>query len=313
MSEETERTIERAAEKYRNWGRWGDSDECGTLNFVTPDKIVAAAKLVRRGVTFPLAIPFDQRGPQSGRGGRFNPIHAMTFDGRDDLELPHGISFADDTLFLPLQCATQWDALSHAMDRGKLYNGYDAAEVSSFGARKNGIEKVSARFVGRGVLLDLARHKGVESLAEGYAISEQDLEACIAQQGSSSAVGTGDFVLVRTGQMGHCQRNGWGRYAGGDAPGLSFHSADWLFRKELAAIATDTWGFEVRPNELEGSFQPLHQVVLPNIGLHIGEIFDLEALAEDCADDGVYEFFFVAPPLPVTGAVGSPINPYAIK
>jgi kynurenine formamidase len=113
--------------------------------------------------------------------------------------------------------------------------------------------------------------------------------------------------------MGQCRRDGWGSFAGGDAPGLSFDTAGWLHRNELAAIATDTWGFEVRPNELAESFQPLHQVVLPNMGLHIGEIFDLEALADDCARDGVYEFFFVAPPLPITGAVGSPINPYAIK
>ena len=313
MSKDTEAAIDAAARRCRNWGRWGDDDERGTLNFVTPEKIVAAARLVRRGRVFPLAIPFDQSGPQSGLHGRFNPIHGMAFDGGDTLPLPHGIGFADDTVFMPLQCATQWDALSHAFDRGKLYNGYDAREVSSLGARRNGIEKVAGSFAGRGVLLDVARLKGVESLEPGYAISEEDLQACIAAQGESSTVGTGDFVLVRTGQMGHCRREGWGTFAGGDAPGLSFGTADWLHRHELAAIATDTWGCEVRPNELAESFQPLHQVVLPNMGLHIGEIFDLEALAEDCAGDGVYEFFFAAPPLPITGAVGSPINPYAIK
>lgn len=313
MSRETEEAIDRAARRYRNWGRFGDADERGTLNFVTPEKIVAAARLVRKGRVFPLAIPFDQNGPQSGRFGRFNPIHGMAFDGGDTLPLPHGIGFADDTLFLPLQAATQWDALSHAFDRGKIYNGYDAKEVSSLGARRNGIEKVAGNFAGRGVLLDVARFKAVEALAPGYAISEDDLAGCIEAQGASSAVGTGDFVLVRTGQLGQCRREGWGSFAGGDAPGLSFATADWLHRNELAAIATDTWGFEVRPNELAESFQPLHQVVLANMGLHIGEIFELEALAGDCADDGVYEFFFAAPPLPITGAVGSPINPYAIK
>lgn len=302
-----------AAEKYRNWHRWGQDDERGTLNFVTPEKIVAAAGLVRKGATFSLAIPFDQRGPQSGSGGRINPVHSMTIDGGDDLKLPHGIGFSDDTVFMPLQCATQWDALSHAFDRGKTYNGHDASVVSSRGAGKNGIEKAADRFVGRGVLLDIARSKGVDALEPGYAITIEDLEACIEHQGPTSAIDSGDFVLVRTGQMGHCKQHGWGSYAGGDAPGLSFYVADWLYRNELAAIATDTWGFEVRPNEFDGSFQPLHQVVLPNMGLHIGEIFDLEGLAEDCAEDGIYEFMFVAPPLPITGAVGSPINPYAIK
>jgi kynurenine formamidase len=313
MSSETETVINEAAERYRNWGRWGEDDERGTLNFVTPDKVVAAARLVRKGQVFSLAIPFDQNGPQSGLHGRFNPVHAMAFDGGDTLPLPHGIGFADDTVFMPLQCATQWDALSHAFDRGKLYNGYDAKEVSSFGATRNGIEKVAENFAGRGVLLDMARFKGVDALEPGYAITEEDLDACIAAQGDSSAVGSGDFVLVRTGQMGQCRRDGWGTFAGGDAPGLSFNAAGWLHRNELAAIATDTWGFEVRPNEFAESFQPLHQVVIPNIGLHIGEIFDLETLAGDCVEDGVYEFFFVAPPLPITGAVGSPINPYAIK
>jgi kynurenine formamidase len=109
------------------------------------------------------------------------------------------------------------------------------------------------------------------------------------------------------------ERGGWGDYAGGNAPGLSFHAADWMHRHEIAAIATDTWGMEVRPNEIPDSFQPLHQVCIPNIGLTIGEIFHLDELAEDCGRDRVYEFFFVAPPLPITGAVGSPINPLAIK
>lgn len=313
MADDSERAITEAADRFRNWGRWGDEDERGTLNFVTPQAIVAAAGLVRKGETFSLAIPFDQSGPQTGRHGRINPVHSMTLDGGDAPPLPHGIGFADDTIFMPLQCATQWDALSHAFDRGKTYNGHDAAVVSSRGAARNGIEKVADGFVGRGVLLDIARYKGVDALQPGYAITADDLDGCREQQGPTAEIRSGDFVLVRTGQMGQCKSHGWGSYAGGDAPGLSFHTAGWLHDNELAAIATDTWGFEVRPNEFESSFQPLHQVVLPNMGLHIGEIFDLEALAEDCQQDGVFEFFFVAPPLPITGAVGSPINPYAIK
>ncbi len=81
----------------------------------------------------------------------------------------------------------------------------------------------------------------------------------------------------------------------------------------IAAIATDTWGFEVRPGEFDHAFQPLHQVAIPHIGLLIGEMWDPDALAEDCADDGVYEFWLAAAPLPITGAVGSPVNPIAVK
>ena len=104
-------------------------------------------------------------------------------------------------------------------------------------------------------------------------------------------------MLVRTGQLARARREGWGDYAGGAAPGLSFTTADWLHGSEIAAIATDTWGFEVRPNEFDNAFQPLHQVAIPNIGLFLGEMWDLDALAEDCAADGIYEFFLTAAPL----------------
>jgi len=125
---------------------------------------------------------------------------------------------------------------------------------------------------------------------------------------------TGDFVIVRTGMMERCLAAGdWGGYAGGDAPGLRFETAEWVHQKEIAAICTDTWGAEVRPNESDEAFQPWHWVVIPMIGITMGEIFYVKDLADDCLDDGVYEFFFCAPPLPITGAVGSPINPQAIK
>jgi kynurenine formamidase len=316
-SKPTEEQINAAAQRCRNWGRWGANDEAGCLNFVTPESIVAAARCVRKGKVFSLSIPFDHLGPQRGSGRRFNPIHSMVVDGSDviasDFKLANGVGFSDDCVHMPLQCGTQWDALSHVFDHGKMWNGYSANEVTSFGAAKNGIEKVQSRMVGRGVLLDMARFKHVDHLEPGYAISVDDLDGCIAQQGETSGVQTGDFLLVRTGQMGHCKANGWGTYAGGDAPGLSFYTADWLHAHELAAIVTDTWGMEVRPNELPNSFQPLHQVVIPNMGLTIGEIWNLEELAADCAADSVYEFMLIAPPLPITGAVGSPVNPQAIK
>ena len=120
-------------------------------------------------------------------------------------------------------------------------------------------------------------------------------------------------MLVRTGRLARARREGWGDYAGGASPGLSFTTADWLHGTEIAGIAIDTWGFEVRPNEFEHAFQPLHQVVIPHIGLFLGEMWDLDALAADCATDGVYEFLLVDAPLPVTGAVDAPVNPIALK
>ena len=119
---------------------------------------------------------------------------------------------------------------------------------------------------------------------------------------------------MRTGQLARARREGWGDYAGGPAPGLSFTTAGWLHRTEIAAIATDTWGFEVRPNEFDERLPAAAPGRHPaTSACSIGEMWDLDALAEDCAADGVYEFLLAAAPLPITGAVGSPINPLAIK
>ena len=108
-------------------------------------------------------------------------------------------------------------------------------------------------------------------------------------------------------------RSEWGGYAGGDAPGVKFENCYWCHEKQIAAIITDTWGCEVRPNETKDANQPWHWVVIPAMGLCMGEIFYLKELAEDCARDKVYEFFFSGPPLIITGGTGSPINPQAIK
>lgn len=308
--------IRETGQRYRNWGKWGADDELGTLNYITPEVIVRAARLVKRGVVFSLAIPFNREGPQINQPRRFNPIHRMILTGPDftsgAVKRPGGVGFTDDMVVMPLQCATQWDGLSHCFLDGRLYNGYDANLVSSEGAKKLGIEKMARGIVARGVLLDLPRVKGVEWLDPGYAITVEDLEAAVKAHGVT--VGAGDALLIRTGQLAMCRaRGGWGDYAGGDAPGLSFKTAGWVHERKLAALATDTWGMEVRPNEIPDSYQPLHQVFIPNMGLLVGEIFDLDALGADCAQDRVYEFLFVAPPLPITGAVASPVNPLAIK
>ncbi|MBX6764807.1 MAG: cyclase family protein [Rubrobacteraceae bacterium] len=317
-AEETAARIHTAAERYRNWGRWGEDDVRGTLNFIDDAMRAHAATLVRHGRVFSLAMKFDSTGPQKGIMGRGNPVHTMRETGDDAVHMrqgfPHGIGGADDVIFMPLQSATHWDGLGHIFDRGLAYNGRPADEVVvPAGDLVTGIENVSADIVGRGVLLDFGRAIGDGELPDGYAITEDHIQQTIEKQGPTSVIGRGDLVLARTGQLSRCYREGWGGYAGGDAPGFSFSTAGWLHRTEIAAVATDTWGFEVRPYEFEGVFSPLHQVAIPNMGLTIGEMFDLEALAEDCARDGVYEFLLVAGPLPVTGAVGAPVNPIAVK
>jgi kynurenine formamidase len=306
-----------AARRSCNWGRWGPDDEAGTLNFITPEMVVAASRLVRRGTVFSLAIDFGASGPQNGFLGRFNPTTFMLRDGSDAFArempgVPRGIGAADDVLLMPTQGATQWDSLAHIFYDGRMLNGYDCRLVSSLGAERNGIASFRDRVVGRAVLLDVPRHLGVDWCAPGKAIGGDLLDAAAAAQGI--AVGTGDIVLLRTGQLASCRAAGsWGDYAGGDAPGVDFESLAWVHERQIAALATDTYSAEVRPSEITYASFPWHRVAIPQIGLCVGEIFDLEALAADCAADGVYEMFFSACPLPVIGSVGGPINPIAMK
>ena len=316
----TRKDVHKAASRCKNWGRWGKNDELGTLNFTTPADIVGAARLVRKGKVISLALNYDQYGPQGAKSkypalGRFNPIHLMTRTGTDAYSgvLDHRkIRGTDDIIIMPLQCGTQWDGLGHIMYYDNMWNGYDCRNVTSAGAQKGGIEKTREKMVGRGVLLDVARAIGKKWLPDGFAITNQMLDYTAEKQGVK--VRRGDYLLVHTGHVERCLTSkSWDGYSGGDAPGLAFETADWLHKKEVAAVATDTWGAEVRPNETEDTNQPWHWITIPIMGLTVGEIFHLTALANDCAADKTYEFLFVAPALPVTGAVGSPVNPLAIK
>jgi kynurenine formamidase len=312
-----EAAIAAMAKRCSNWGRWGADDVRGTLNFLADAKRREAATLVRRGAAFSLAQRFGIDGPQKGWRRRTNPIHTMLDTGTDAAAgiqgFPHGFGGADDVIAMPLQCSTQWDGLGHIFDHGVAWNGRPAGDVvTAQGDHVTGIESVAGLITGRGVLLDAGRALGKDGeLPDGFAITEEHIDATLQQQQVS--VERGDIVLVRTGQLARVRNQGWGEYAGGDAPGLSFTTAEWLHRTEIAAIATDTWGFEVRPNEFDNAWQPLHQVAIPHIGLFIGEMWDLDALAADCAHDRVYDFWLTAAPLPVTGAVGAPVNPIAVK
>jgi len=318
MAKLSKADVLKKAEELKNWGKWGPADELGVLNYVTPQDIVNAARLVRKGKVFRLGLNLDENGPQRGIfGGRWNLIHQMLATGTDAVAGKHdvtpGLRYADDAINVPTQAGTQIDALSHVFIGDKMWNGYPATLVDSRGAHKNGIEKFADKIVGRGVLLDVARGKGVPYLEDGSGITVADLDATAKKQGVE--VRRADFVIVRTGQMeDRLAKNDWGQYAGGPAPGLAFETLDWIHAKQIAAIGSDTWGIEVRPNDSGPDvFQPWHWVTIPAIGIVHLEILYLKELAEDCAADGVYEFFFCAPPLVITRGTGSPINPQAIK
>src|SRR3989442_2447890 len=241
--------LEEYCKRFRNWDRLWKDDETRTLNFITPDMVKRAAGLVRQGKIISCALNFDTSGPQTGAFGRVNPLHSMVATGTDHAagrqklagfeKIPFGWGFADDQVTMFLQCGTQWDGLGHIFHNGKMYGGRDATLVSSSGATRNGIEHYKDKIVSRGVLLDIARFKGVDFLRPAEPIYTEDLEACAAHQ--RVRVEPGDMVLVRTGDVGRRVRErSWGTFSAGDAPGLSFMTAPRLHDTRIAGIASDT-------------------------------------------------------------------------
>src|SRR6266852_3795262 len=226
MPKLTKNDVLKKAEELKNWGKWGPDDQLGVLNYITPQDIVNAARLVKRGKVFRLGLELDENGPQRGIfGGRWNPLHQMLATGTDAVQGKHdvtpGLRYADDAINLPTQAATQWDALSHVFLGEQMWNGYPATLVDSRGAHKNGIEKFASKMVGRGVLLDVARHKGVPFLQDGYGITVADLDATAKKEGVE--VRRADFVIIRTG-------------AGLREPGLDPRQAD---RRDLQRYLGD--------------------------------------------------------------------------
>lgn len=290
-----------------NWGRWGEDDRLGAGNFITPETIIAAAKLVRSGKVFSLALPIDRDAPVPT--GRMAPLHLMLDSGRD--RLGRG-GPTDDFLIMSLQGSTQWDGYSHWPVDDVLYNGFWAGTIDGEGSQKLGIQHLSRTLSGRGVLLDICRLKGVDRLELGYAISPHDLDAAAERQGVQ--VRSGDLLFVRTGHTGWWWELKDKAAFYGKQAGLSFACGEWIHRHEIVAAAADNRALEVVPPDQPGiRGLPLHTVLLRDLGVTIGEFFQLDELAADCASDGVYEFFVSAQPLLVTGGVGSPINPLVFK
>jgi len=295
--------------RLRNWGRWGSDDERGTVNFLTPERIKHASTLVRRGAIFDLGIPFDVNGPQPG-GGRINPVRLMSETGAQQ-DFPGAFHYADDYVFMPLQAASQWDGLAHVFYDDQMYNGFPASDVGPKGAMHCSIDKMAKGIVGRGVLLDIARLKGVEWLEQGYAISPADLDAACAAQGVT--VGPGDILLFRTGwRTKFKQDKDPAAFMAGE-PGLGLDCCEWLHERDVAVVASDNWAIEVLPGQIDTELLPVHMVLIRDMGMTLGEILDFDELAADCEQDGVWEFLLTAPPIKFTNAVGSPINPLAIK
>ena len=309
--------MKKLGKRLQNWGKWGYEDELGTINYITPEKVVQASRLVKQGKIFSLSIAFERDGPQGAQSRRLNTILLMQATGTD---VAAGVAkakrgslmWAEDMVIMSPHGATHWDALAHMFCDDMMYNKVPCSMVSSRGARKNSIMPVSKRIVSRGVLLDLPLSKQVHALEPGYVITLNDLDECCQKQGVT--VQSGDIVLLRTGHMARfLEKKTWEGYDQLDlCPGLSWRATPWFHDHQVAAVASDMMGLDAY-NETPEEWFPIHLIFLVNMGLMIGEVWYLDELARDCANDGTYEFLLVANPLPLKGAVGGPVNPTAIK
>jgi kynurenine formamidase len=279
-----------------NWGRWGEDDERGTLNFITPAVTIEALSLARTGTVVSLGTEVGPTAPTFP--GRAQTVHVVRyFDGR-----PTG--YADDLLILNTHSGTHLDALSHNFLDGLMYNGLAVNEtISSFGATRNAVSNVGG-IVTRAILLDVARFRGVNSLNAGDAIGAEELDACANAAGVQPR--PGDICLVRTGWMRYF-KDDRARFDSGE-PGLSVDVAPWFHRNELVALGADNGAIDVLPGEPGVRAFGLHPRIIRQQGGYLIEYLDLEELATY----GRYEFLFVAAPLKVTAGCGSPLNPLAV-
>jgi kynurenine formamidase len=295
------------AARVSNTGRWGADDERGTLNLLTPEAVLRGVQAVRQGVAFSLAIPFDSDGPQTGAiPGRDNPVREMLMVNTAFTGDPADFCTSDDKLTMGVQAATHWDALAHVSYEGRLYNNIPADTITGSGAAHLGIDRFGP-IVGRGLLADIARLHDVDHFDDAYPITGEDLDRTVG-----SLVAPGDILLVRTGQMSWLREGNKDRF-GHPAPGLSTQSIEWLHDNDIAAVATDTLAFEVFPCEDPAVLLPVHMIHLVDMGLAQGQLWSLDDLATHCATDNQLDFLLTATPLPLTGAVGGPVAPTAIK
>ncbi|MEU3923227.1 cyclase family protein [Streptomyces sp. NPDC029004] len=297
------------AKRVNNWGRWGADDEMGTLNLITDEVVRAAAQAVGSGRRVPLALPLHQDGIQTGViPGRVNPLHTMV-QINQELFGPGTVATSDDAVTMGLQAATHWDALTHVSHSGKIYNGRPADTITPHTrAQFSGIDK-APYIVSRGVLLDVARAKGLDRLPGGHAVTPDDLDEA-AEFGGVTA-GPGDIILVRTGQI-QVVLGGDKHAYGYPSPGLSVRTPEWFHAHDVAAVANDTLTFEIFPPEIEDLWLPVHALDLVEMGMLQGQNWNLENLSTACAEARRYAFLLSAMPEPFVGATGTPVAPVAV-
>lgn len=298
-SDVTAATVEGWMEELSNDGRWGEDDERGTLNLITPEVTRRAAALVESGRSVSLSHDYvTEEVPD-----------ATTVFGHEML-ISDG-NFTSDRFDVAYHgyIHSHMDALCHNSHDGILYNGFAKDEVvREEGCTRLDITVAKEGIVTRGVLMDMARLKGVEYVEPGTPIYVEDLEAWEEETGIR--VRPGDVVLVRGGRW--ARRADLGPFdAGEGAVGLHASVAPWLHERGVAMIGSD-YVNDVSPSGIEGVTLPIHQLTLVAMGMPLFDNLDLEALAEMAAEEERWEFLLVAAPLAVPGATGSPLNPVAV-
>lgn len=304
--------FERIFEGVKNWGRWGPDDERGTLNYIRPAQIRAAAALVRSGRQVSMAIPINTvAGPDNP-----NPVVHLVALGHDiDPGVP-GPRYAMDYVAMACHgdCHSHVDAICHVSYKGFTYNGRPADAVfTSRGATAQDITSYATGLVGRGILLDIPRFRGIDWLEPGTAVSRAELEACERSEGVR--LGEGDILVFRTGH--HRRRLDLGAWSN-DAPpagegkaGLHVDTIPWMHERRIAAFLPDGDG-ETVPSTVDGLVDPIHPLQITAMGMLAADSLQLEELASACEAERRFEFLVVGLPLRLPGGTGSPWNPIAI-
>jgi kynurenine formamidase len=302
-----------------NWGKWGEDDEVGSLNYLGPEQVLAAAQLVSSGKIFTLQRLIGDPKGDPVWPGRSPAERTQVFDESDWDEggkgpaFPGGLHYADDKIEAFLQGSTQYDALGHVWYDGKIWNGYDARTTIG-GLDKASVSSIAERgVVGRGVLLDMARFLGKDYLSAKETFTHEDLEACAKAQGVT--IEKRDILIIRTNHLQLFFDKGDAFYEDFCECGLVYSPelVEWFKDKEIPNLVTDTIANEVTTDPNTGVALTLHNALMRNLGIAFTEICDLEKLADDCAADKRYAFLYVAAPLKISQATGSPVNPVVIK
>jgi kynurenine formamidase len=297
------------AELFRSlssWGRWGERDRRGALNYLEPDRVVAASRLVQEGTTVTLSLPMNTKAAED------NPepaVHYMTTT--PDLEAgPGELRFAKDFVGADYHNDghTHIDAFCHVIYDGSLYNGAPATAVTGEGAMDDSIEVLANGLVARGVLLDIPRVRGLPWLDPGQHVFRNDLEAAELEQGVT--VAEGDALLVRTGHTRRLVELGPWDTASAKS-GLHPTAMPFMAERGVAVLGGDG-NSDTAPSSTDGVDFPIHVLALNAMGVHLLDYLQLEDLLASCERTGRWEFLFVAAPLRITGGTGSPLNPLAV-